>query len=150
MFFDLWIFTPYLYTSNTMGMNHLKTSEHVFRVCYILVILALLMHTLTLTNRNSFQWHSKNGIPILFIVCRWHNHPSYTKAQNTDSEYHTEHIKYRTLKLILEVLIHFWLIYFLRICWLLFQNNLCDFQNLHSEHASILSWYAFLSSFLTT
>ena len=24
--FDLWIFIPYLYTSNTMGMNHLKIS----------------------------------------------------------------------------------------------------------------------------
>ena len=26
MCFDLWIFAPYLYTSNTMGMNHLKKS----------------------------------------------------------------------------------------------------------------------------
>ena len=37
----MWIFTPYLYTSNTTGMNHLKTQDNLINIIIIIIIIII-------------------------------------------------------------------------------------------------------------
>ena len=57
MCFDLWIFTPYLYTSNTTGMNHLKTLYTTYSPVYLL-------------HKISFEQNTK---PSLYCTCLFLN-----------------------------------------------------------------------------